>query len=193
MTADDTAALLAPYLDEDEPLLWTGRPRIGLRFRAADIVLAPFSLLFAGIALVYEYAAIRVRAPLIMHLWGLAFVLAGLYLLAGRFFWDALRRELTTYGVSTRRAIFLSGLWRRRVRLVPLDAIRGVSIREHADATGDVLLDANAWQFGWFGLSWPGLGFAPPLTFEAVADPQRAYAAIERASSTAGEGPAGDS
>ncbi|HVB37071.1 MAG TPA: hypothetical protein VND92_00980, partial [Vicinamibacterales bacterium] len=147
MTADtDTAALLAPYLEPGERLHWTGRPKIGLRFQAADVVFAPFSLLFTGIALVWEYVAIRARAPLGLHVWGVAFVLLGLYLLAGRFFWDALRREWTFYGVTSRRVLFASGIRRRRVRRVPLVAVRRVAIREHADGTGDVVLDANAWR-----------------------------------------------
>ncbi len=182
MTAEtETAALLAPYLDPDERIVWTGRPKIGIRLQAADIVFTPFSLLFTGIAFVYEYAAIRVRAPIGMQVWGVLFVLIGLYLLAGRFFWDALRREWTFYGVTDRRALFASGVWRRRVRRVPLGAVRRVVIREHADGTGDVVLDGNAWKFGWFGVGWPGLGLPPPLTFEAVSEPRLAWAAVRRA------------
>lgn len=45
-------------LDGNERLLWKGRPRSAIRLRSSDAYLIPFSLVWAGFAIVWEFAAI---------------------------------------------------------------------------------------------------------------------------------------
>ena len=96
-----------PYLLADERLQWTGQPRQGLVFTRRDIGLVPFSLMFAGFALFWNYSVWMIsdwgsegRPGIFFRLWGLPFLLAGLYVVVGRFFHDVIVRRRLIYGVS---------------------------------------------------------------------------------------------
>jgi hypothetical protein len=81
-------------------LLWMGRPVLGLRLSRSDIFAIPFSMMWGGFAIFWEATVIVGNAPWLFKLWGIPFVALGLYLIAGRFFWDAYVREHTFYALS---------------------------------------------------------------------------------------------
>ena len=98
-------AALQRQLAAGEQILWQGKPRQGLMLRSADAYLVPFSLLWCGFVIFWEWNVIRLGAPLLFKLWGIPFVLVGLYLVAGRFFTDARRRAHTHYVLTTERLL----------------------------------------------------------------------------------------
>lgn len=73
------------YLESGEEALWTGQPHQGLMFHAGDILLIPLSLFWGGGVLYWEYMALTTGAPLFFVLWGIPFLLVGIYLVVGRF------------------------------------------------------------------------------------------------------------
>ena len=74
------------YFLPREKLLWLGRPKQGLMFSKKDLLQVPFSLMWGGFAIFWESMAVRqVNAPFFFKLWGIPFVLIGLYLIIGRF------------------------------------------------------------------------------------------------------------
>src|SRR5437879_11675637 len=73
-------------LRSDEKLLWMGQPAQGVRFRGSDLFLIPFSLFWAGFAVYWEWSVIQQGAPDFFTLWGIPFVLVGIYIVVGRFF-----------------------------------------------------------------------------------------------------------
>lgn len=91
---------LKKYTNDGIDLIWTGRPVQGFRLRKEDWILIPFSLLWGGFAIVWEFLVIVMDAGLIFQLWGIPFVLVGLYLIIGRFFHDAWYRKRTFYGLT---------------------------------------------------------------------------------------------
>src|SRR5215211_2048824 len=100
-TLNTTAATaIESELGPDERLLWFGGPRKGLRLQAADLFVIPFSLFWCGFALFWESMAIFSGGPFFMALFGIPFVLIGLYMVIGRFIVDAGLRERTFYGVT---------------------------------------------------------------------------------------------
>src|SRR4051812_39549289 len=87
-------------LQVGEKLLWSGRPRTGIRFETGDLVAVPFSLMWFGFAIFWESMAFTGHAPTFFLLWGIPFLAIGAYMLAGRFVFDAWRRGRTIYAVT---------------------------------------------------------------------------------------------
>jgi hypothetical protein len=103
------ASVIQSQVQPGETLLWAGRPGQGLRFQSSDLFLIPFSLIWGGFAVFWESQAIRMNTPLIFKLWGIPFVLIGLYFIAGRFLWDRWVRSKQIYALTDRRLIVMRG------------------------------------------------------------------------------------
>ncbi|WP_416417953.1 hypothetical protein [Paenarthrobacter aromaticivorans] len=106
---NDPRNRILPILRRDERLLWVGQPDPRVRFTRADAFLVPFSVLWGGFAIVWEAIAVTsVRQPLFI-IWGIPFVLVGLYFIFGRFIFKKRRKLATIYAVTNSRAIVYSG------------------------------------------------------------------------------------
>ena len=108
---------LRKELTGGEKLLWTGRPKAGFVLRSADVFLIPFSLFWCGFALFWEFGVIATGAPFFFKIWGIPFVLVGLYMTIGRFFVDSIRRKNTRYGITDNRVIIKSGIISKEIKL----------------------------------------------------------------------------
>jgi hypothetical protein len=131
---------ISRVLDSGESLLWSGAPKRGLLLRPSDALAIPFSLLWGGFAIFWESDVLRSNAPGFFVLWGIPFVLIGLYLILGRFFVDARIRANTFYGLTDRRAIIISGLFSKTVNSFPLRSLVEISLRESSDRSGTIML-----------------------------------------------------
>ncbi|WP_394253530.1 hypothetical protein [Arthrobacter pityocampae] len=105
----DERQRLEPLLRSGETLHWTGRPDPKVLFSPADLFLVPFSLLWGGFALFWEYQVITGGAQPVFILFGIPFVLMGLYMIIGRFIYKSRRKRSTVYGLTESRAIVSSG------------------------------------------------------------------------------------
>jgi hypothetical protein len=132
-TTDLSERLLA-----GERLLWSGRPAQGLLLTSRDGLLIPFSLLWGGFAVFWESSVLTLGAPAFFALWGVPFVLAGLYLIAGRFVLDAWIRRGVLYAVTNKRIlIFRPGPFAKFTAL-SLDRLPDASISEGAGGRGTI-------------------------------------------------------
>ncbi|HXI21259.1 MAG TPA: PH domain-containing protein [Gemmatimonadales bacterium] len=169
-------------LESGERFLWTGQPEPGLRFQAADLFLVPFSLFWGGFAVFWEYSVIQARAPLVFRLFGVPFVLLGLYLVVGRFFTDARRRARTFYALTDRRVIIRRDGLGAELRSLPLRGMTEVTVRDGPDGSGTILLGPSNPLYGRLaGAGWPGVsrGWAPQL--ECIPEVKRVYAMLRDA------------
>lgn len=115
--------------------MWSGVPARGLRLRAADATMIPFTLLWCGFAIFWEVQAIRSHAPTGMVVWGVPFVALGLYVLGGRFIVDAMMRTRTVYAVTNRRVLIVRTLFGERVTSLSLDRLPELNAATHRDGT----------------------------------------------------------
>ena len=83
---------LRKELAPNEKLLWNGTPLLGVRFRSTDLFMIPFSIMWCGFAIFWEYSVVNSPAPIFMALWGIPFILIGLYFAFGRFFFDSYQK-----------------------------------------------------------------------------------------------------
>jgi hypothetical protein len=178
MTAEDMERerLLRPYLRPDERLVWTGAPQRGLVLTGQDIFLVPFSLLWGGFALFWEAMVLMSGGPGFMALFGIPFVLIGLFMIFGRFLVDAMIRRGMVYGLTDRRAIVLRRAFGESVSTTSLGGDIGL---DRHGSVGTVRFGAQPSMFG-FGASmgwsiWiPSL--SPVLRFLRIPDADRVYA-----------------
>src|SRR5205085_12461188 len=153
----EVQSLLGSELEPGERLLWSGIPRQGPLLRPADAMMIPFSLMWGGFAIFWEYSVVHGGAPFFFALWGIPFVLVGLYLIFGRFFYDSFLRARTWYALSDDRAIIISGAFTRQLQSIKLKTLSEVTMDERADGSGNIRFGpAGQNQFAWSGAGWPG-------------------------------------
>ncbi|HEY1720113.1 MAG TPA: PH domain-containing protein [Magnetospirillaceae bacterium] len=171
-------------LEPGEKILWEGRPRQGLMLRSNDTYRIPFSLVWCGFAIFWEYNALLARhnvaAPALnfMSFWGVPFVLVGLYAAIGRFFYDAFVRYGTNYALTNQRVLISAGGFSRELRSLMLDGLIDLRLSEGYNGRGTIKFGpdpvTNGRGFG--SRSWSGGGDAPAL--EGIEDVRGVYRRI---------------
>jgi hypothetical protein len=171
-----------------EKLLWSGQPRQGLRLNVSDVLVIPFSLVWCGFAIFWEITVAKGHAPLLLKLWGVPFVVAGLHLVFGRFLVDALARARTVYGVTNQRLIIVTGAFSRRVRSLPWQSLPQATLVERGNGGGTIRFGPEL-PFG-LGRSgnlggWSGARQSLFPALDVSDHAREAYAAIKLAQQTA--------
>ena len=124
-------------LDSGEKLLWSGQPRQGLRLNISDAFAIPFSTGLVRLChLLGNQLSSKEHAPLLFKLWGVPFVVAGLYLVFVRFFADAYMRARTFYGVTDKRLIIVTGSFSRRVRSLAWQSLPEATLTKRGNNGG---------------------------------------------------------
>ncbi len=136
----DHKAIITGELEAGETVLWSAQPRQGIILCSSDALMIPFSLLWGGFALSWEYEVISSDAPWLMAFLGLPFVVIGLYLIAGRFYYDAMLRKKTFYGITERRIIMLSGIWKKQALYISIIDIESVTAVKNSNGSGEIIL-----------------------------------------------------
>lgn len=138
------ATAFAGYLDPGERVLWAGQPRQGVYLRSSDLIAIPFSMLWGGFAIFWEVMALssshsKGRAPIIFPIFGIPFVVIGLYMMVGRFFVEAWMRRRTWYGITDRRAMIITVGGNGGLKSFDLRTIGEVDFNMHSDGTGSLV------------------------------------------------------
>jgi len=182
---------LSQHLDPGERLLWSGQPRSGIRFRGQDVFLIPFSILWGGFALFWEYMAVtlapKASSPIgaAFPLFGLPFVAVGLYLIFGRFWVDAAGRARTFYGVTTERVLIVSGLFSQQTKSLQLRTLSDVSLTQRSDGSGTITFGPTHRMNSVFPAgAWPGTGLYAPPSFDLIERAKDVYDIVRKAQRT---------
>jgi hypothetical protein len=152
-------------LSAGEQFHWWGRPRQGVILRSADVFLIPFSSLWCGFAIFWEISVLRMPdSPRFFALWGIPFVVVGVYFVVGRFLVEARERSRTFYAVTSERVLIVAGLFRPTVTSLNLRTLSDLSLSAKNSGEGSISFGGQrpvASLFGGMG-GWPGSQWPPP-------------------------------
>ena len=180
------AESIKTQLDPSERVLWAGQPKQGVMLRGSDAFMIPFSLLWGGFAFFWEWSVLHSDAPAFFVLWGIPFVVVGIYIIAGRFFADAWQRSKTQYAVTTERIMIVHGLYKSTVRSAQLSGLTEMALSEHANGVGTISFGPSALPAMFRSLSgWPGMRERLGLQFDMVSDAKSVLDLVRSAQRTA--------
>jgi hypothetical protein len=189
---NNPASIIERELSPGERLVWSGQPRGGFRLRAADAFLIPFSVAWCGFAVFWEVMALKIAGkggdPIaaVFPLFGVPFVIVGLYLVFGRFVVDARVRERTFYGITNERIIIVSGLFGRRTKSLNLRTLSDISLTERPDGSGTITFGPSHPLGHWFASgAWPGAGQYTAPGFHMIDRAKEIYDVIRQAQKSA--------
>ena len=168
---------LHSHLDPGEKLLWAGRPAQGIVFSALDWYLIPFSVVWLGLVLHGFWRGLTKTPGPMVGLVSALFVGIGIYWLIGRFFVDSFYRARLVYGVTERRAIIASGVFRGSVKSIDLSSLSGLKLEERGDGSGTISFGDQP-SYGWHG---PGFQASAGSQFFRVADVKNVYSIVREA------------
>jgi hypothetical protein len=135
---NEEKGIIQSRLSPNERLLWSGRPRQGFFFRKSDALMIPFSLMWGGFAIFWNAGVWFSDAPIFFRLWGIPFLVVGLYMILGRFFVDVRQRKKTFYGITNERIIIISGLFNQSVKSLSLQTLTDITMEEFANGLGTI-------------------------------------------------------
>ena len=167
------------FLGQHETLLWTGKPKQGVMLSKIDIFLIPFSLLWGGFAFFWEFSVVTLDAPLLFKFLGIPFVLVGLYLIIGRFFYDASRRKNTFYGITQNRILIKSGVLKKSIKFLNIKTPDNITIFENQDGSGTIVFGQESSFLNMFrGTSWGYSNMRLTLALEKIKNVRKVYQLI---------------
>jgi hypothetical protein len=184
MINNDALETVRRHLSAEEHIEWVGGPDPANHFTRADLFLVPFSLFWGGGVIFWLVGATTAGGA--FGLFGVPFVLVGLYFIFGRFAYKAYRKRRTVYAVTDRRVLEIVRRQRgESVDAVYLRSLPSISTSVGADGKGSV-------RFGpttpWFGAMYANTGMeflsrgaaTGGVAFYDIDDPRGVAELIER-------------
>ncbi len=178
MLNSDIANQFRFELDPNERILWAGQPRQGLILRPQDIFMIPFSLLWGGFAIFWFISVLSIEGSGFFALFGVPFVLVGLYLIFGRFFFDSWMRKNTFYAITNQRILIRNGGRVSSLTSINLSAIPEITLQEHRTGRASIFFGALPPQLGPFAAKVRSQ--AGPF-FDQIENGQQVYQILRRA------------
>lgn len=160
----------------DEKILWTGQPDPKAIFTRIDFFLVPFSVLWLGLFISFDFFAF---GNAISNLFGLFFMFFGSYFVFGRFLYKIWKKSHTYYCVTDRRVLILTTLLHRNLRAVFIDTLPTIGKSIRPDGKGTITFGNRTFLSSWYAntgmelLDWSQKEDVP--TFYDIAEADRVY------------------
>jgi len=145
---------------KDEEILWAGQPETSVLFTGADVFLVPFSLLWGGFAIFWELSVLFIifstdgsksKMPIIFPLFGIPFVIIGLYFMFGRFIYKNWKKRNTYYAITNKRVLVLTKLFSRSLNAVNIDTIPTINKTIRSNGLGTIKFGNVNWMVSMYG------------------------------------------
>ena len=146
-----TEQIFQKYLLRDEKTVWTGQPEAGVHFSPEDEYLIPLTLLLGGGLIVWglsalpnlsidltpaENASYLWGVVIIPYLWFIIALLAGLYLIVGRFVYKAWKKKRTYYALTNKRLLWISEAFGKLFNELYIENISDITSHVRSDGIG---------------------------------------------------------
>ena len=131
----DDYSFARTFLTPGETILWRGKPVRGHLFGPQDVFMIPFSIMWFAFAINWESGVITTGAPLFFKLWGIPFILVGLYITVGRFFHMAYLRKRTAYVITNQKLIRKRG---GKIDMLDAKTMPAIHVTARTDGTGTI-------------------------------------------------------
>ncbi len=131
-------------LTAGEHILWKGRPEKGNLITRKDFIMIPFGLFFLGFSLFWEYSALQ-SAGASFGLFGIPFVLVGLYMAFGRFVYGAYIKKDTYYVITNKRLVIKKG---KRIQIFAARDLPPMEVEVHKNGNGTISFYENVHMRG---------------------------------------------
>ena len=176
---DDLRQTLLP----GERVLWEGEPYKGLILRPIEAFLIPFSLLWGGFAVFWNvgvWFTDKNVSDLPFKLFGVPFLIAGLYITVGRFLLDMRMRSHLHYAVTDRRILIYRQGGNSTAKSVDIKRLPSIELNERRDGYGTIRFGAAMSYFNGrnFGIWQPT--FDPTPQFLRVPSVRSVYELIQK-------------
>lgn len=179
------ADAIRPLLRPGERILWQGQPDVWAFSMRGAWYLIPFSLMWGGFAIFWELMAFGSGAGLFFLIWGIPFVLIGLYLIFGRIYVARREAQRTHYAVTDSRLVILGGAFSRRTTEIALTDLPPAQLEEQASGLGTITFGVSIGGFR-PPPGWPTMGsFAQAPAFTSIPEAGRVYRLIQDAKAAA--------
>jgi hypothetical protein len=137
-------------LVKDEKILWTGQPNPRKIFSKADIFFVPFSIMWGGFALFWEGGVLFSGAPAFFALWGIPFVLIGLYITFGRFIYKSYKKTKTYYALTNKRVISVFNKQNKVFKSEFIDRLTSINKGENSLGEGSIRFGKVPFGYGMY-------------------------------------------
>lgn len=166
-----------------EKIVWEGKPYSGLILRPIEAFLIPFSLVWGGFALFWNASVWTTDAELSFKIFGLPFLIVGLYVTVGRFLLDMYIRKKTTYFVTDKRILIAKSPNGSKLRSLDIKRLPSLEFDERSDGSGTIRFGETGGLFSGannFGIWQPT--FDPTPQFIRIPRVRSLYELIQRQS-----------
>lgn len=139
--AGNALTVFQTELLREEKILWAGQPEPKL-FGAGDLFFVPFGLFFFGFSVFWVLGASGLlygQKLSAFGLLGIPFVLAGCYMLFGRYFVKSWKQRNTYYAVTNQRVLVLCTVPNRSLQAVFINEIATLNKTVGADGIGTIV------------------------------------------------------
>ena len=184
MTVDAAGSPIRQVLRPGETVLWAGAQNVAAYALRGAWFLIPFSLLWGGFAIFWEISALLTR-PLPFALFGVPFVVIGLYLIFGRIYVALREAEHTSYAITDRRVLIVTGAFGQRLLELDLRDLPTAQLEDLGRGLGTVTLGASISPFR-APPGWPTFGtYTRPAAFEMISEARRVFEILQDAKAEA--------
>ena len=170
--------VISQRLTTGEQVIWSGKPAGGLFFRAQDIFVVPFTLIWLIFAVGMSAGAASFLGASVFSLLFVGFFLGiGLFMLIGRFLLDMWLRRRTHYALTDRRILILRTGPFPRATSIGLNAIPEAQLRLLSGGRGTIRFGQPPSGAGNTGSMVPALDATPE--FLDIHDASKVYDLVQ--------------